>query len=336
MRSPYYCVVLAILLVILPACASETKRTDAQNDGFVGSVRSVSAREERAQLDWHQPDGPSVTWSMACRECEYDREGNRIKSGQIMDGWFKGEITRFVRDNQGMVIEKTTENAEGEIVRRDVFGPHGITEQHGFEGSAEISSSFWFYDGNGHLSGFRGFARDGDLVSSSFSTSDTSGDYKEEWDYGANGSLTLHFVETNDPRTDTFTFASFKESGSVAVAFTTIGTRVLSYHQETSEEQPFGSNFYVDPVGKTEESYKCHSDGSCDHVINYFSDETRRRLNRVEWHDPTGELKLSADYEYEVDHFGNWTKRTVWVWSSALGERKLFETDYQTLTYWSN
>jgi hypothetical protein len=321
---------------IVPAHANEPQRTDAQNDGFIGPVRSVSAREERARLDWHQPDGPSVTWAMACRECEYDREGNRIKGGQIMDGTFKGEIFRLMQDNNGKVIEKITENADGEIFRRDLFGPYGIIEQHGFEGNAQISSSLWFYDANGHVSGFKSFDRNGILVSSSSRTSDASGNYKEEWEYGPNGSFSLHFVETNDPRTDTFTFTSFKESGSVAVAFTTVGTKIISYRQETSEKQPFGSNFFIDPVGKTEESYSCHADESCDHVVTYFTDEKRHHVRRVEWHDTTGQLELSADYEYELDAFGNWTKRTVWVWSAELGERKLYETDYQILSYWNN
>jgi hypothetical protein len=47
-----------------------------------------------------------------------------------------------------------------------------------------------------------------------------------------------------------------------------------------------------------------------------------------------GVLKLSADCEYEPDQFGNWMKRIVWVWSPELGNRKLYETDYRTLTYW--
>jgi len=37
---------------------------------------------------------------------------------------------------------------------------------------------------------------------------------------------------------------------------------------------------------------------------------------------------------YEFDSQGNWTKRLVWIWRSASGERKLHEVDMRTLTYW--
>lgn len=326
---------LAILLVLLPVCASEPKNTDARSDGLFGPIRSVSTREERAQIEWHQPNGPTVALPASCGECEYDLEGNRIKTGQIIDGEFRGEVVRFLRDSTGKVIEKIAENYKGEMYRREVIGPYGITEQDGFENGKQISQSFLFYDAHGHLSESRNYDRDGVIVGSSFSIIDASDNFKEEWDSGPNGSFSLHFVQANDPKTDTFTFTNFNENGSIKVTFTTVGTKVISYWQEPSEQQVFGSNFFMDPVGKTQESYSCRSDGSCDHVISYFPDEARHHASRIEWHDAAGVLKLWADYEYDLDQFGNWTKRTVWVWSPELGERKLYETDYRTLKYWS-
>lgn len=80
---------------------------------------------------------------------------------------------------------------------------------------------------------------------------------------------------------------------------------MISYWQEPSDQQVFGSNFFMDPAGKTQESYSCHSDGSCDHIISYFPNEARHHVSRIEWHDAAGHLKLSADYEYELDQFGN-------------------------------
>ena len=327
---------VALAILFLPVClrASEPKYTDARSDGLFGPIRSVSTREERVQIQWHQPDGPTVALPAGCPECEYDPEGNRIKIGQIIDGEFGGDVVRFLRDSTGRVVEKIAENYKGEMNRREVIGPYGITEQDGFENGKQISRSLWFYDGNGHVSEFRNYDRDGVIVDSSFSTIDASDNFKEEWDSGPNGSFSLHFVQTNDPKTDTFTFTNFNENGSIKVTFTTMGTKVISYWQEPSEQQVFGSNFSMDPVGKTQESYSCHSDGNCDHVISNFLDETRRHVSRIEWRDAAGVLKLSGDYEYELDQFGNWTKRTVWVWSPELGNRKLYETDYRTLTYW--
>lgn len=287
------------------------------------------------QIEWHQPNGPTVALPAGCAECEYDPEGNRIKRGQIIDGESREDVVRFLRDSTGKVIEKITENYRGEMYRREVIGPYGITEQHEFENGKQISQSFWFYDANGHLSGFTSYDGDGVIVGSSLSMIDASGNFKEEWDSGPNGSFSLHFAETNDPKTGTWTFTNFNENGSIKVTFTTVGTKVISYWQEPGEQQVFGSNFFMDSVGKTQESYSCHSDGNCDHIVSYFPDEARHHVSRIEWRDAAGVLKLSSDYEYELDQFGNWTKRIVLVWSPELGERKLYETDYRTLKYWS-
>ncbi len=327
---------LAILLLGLSLDASEPKYTDARGDGLFGPIRSVSTREDRAQVDWHQPDGPTVALPASCGECEYDLQGNRIKMGQIIDGEFRGDVVRLLRDSAGKVIERIVENYKGEIYRREVIGPYGITEQEDYENGKIISWTFRFYDSNGHLYESRNYDRDGVIVGSSLSTIDASGNFKEEWDSGPNGSFSLHFVEANDPKTGTWTFTNFNEDGSIKVNFTTVGTKVISYWQEPSDQQVFGSNFSMDPVGKTQESYSCHSDGNCDHIISYFPDEARHHVSRIEWHDPAGMLKLSADYEYELDQFGNWTKRTVSVWSPELGERKLYEKDYRTLQYWAD
>jgi hypothetical protein len=43
---------------------------------------------------------------------------------------------------------------------------------------------------------------------------------------------------------------------------------------------------------------------------------------------------MAADYEYEFDERGNWTKRSVWTWTQESGYRKLHETDSRALRYW--
>jgi hypothetical protein len=59
-------------------------------------------------------------------------------------------------------------------------------------------------------------------------------------------------------------------------------------------------------------------------------------VNRQEWRDESGTLKLLIEYDYELDQFGNWTKRSAWVSSPELSERALAETDYRRLEYWPN
>jgi hypothetical protein len=54
----------------------------------------------------------------------------------------------------------------------------------------------------------------------------------------------------------------------------------------------------------------------------------------VEWRDESGELLYGAYYEYEIDAHRNWTHPVIWVWSRSLGERKVYETDSRTISYW--
>jgi hypothetical protein len=323
---------LAVCFVVVSVTATETKNTDARDDGFFGPIRSVSSHQEPTQVAWQQPDGPIVALPLSRIDCEYDEDGNRIKSGNTVNGAWQGETVQIMHN--GDVVEKMEKNADGEVYRRDIVGPYGIVEQESYKNGKRSSQSNWFYDANGHLSAFRGYDRDGVLTSSSTEVSDASGNYKEHWDYGPNGSFSLHFVETNEPKTATYAFTSFNENGTIKVAFTTVGTKVTSYRQEAPEQNVFGDTFFMDPVGKTQEGYRCHSDGLCDHYISYYTDENRHQVRRNEWRDADGTLKYSADFEYELDQYGNWTKRTVWVWNEDLGERKLYTTDYRTYTYW--
>lgn len=335
MRSFLSCAGVATLFLTIPLRASEPRSTDVRRDDLFGPVQSVSTSAGAPQLAWHEPDGFAVVMPVASGETEYDVEGNRIKSGQVLDGEFRGEFTRLVRDESGRVTNRIVEDYKGEIVRREMMGPHGLTEQYGYQNGKQTSRATWNYDGNGHISDFHRYDQNGAEIESSVSISDASANFKEEWDYGLNRTFSLHFLQTYDPKRDIWEFTNFNEDGTVKVAIRTEGTKVLSFWQEPGQDQIFGSNFFMDPVGKTQESYSCHQDGACEHIITYFPDEARHNVSRVERHDPTGVLKQSADYEYEIDQFGNWTKRAVWVWSPELGERKLYETDYRTLKYWN-
>ena len=316
-----------LLLALSPLDASEPKNTDARSDGLLGPVRSVSTRQETVQVDWGQKDAKAGGLGISCWECEYDREGNRIRSG--------GLVVRVVHDESGRVTERIEENDKGDVIRRDVLGPSGIIEQVSYQGGEAISRATWSYDQNGHVTEFYRYDQDGAVTESSFSTSDARGDIKEQWDYGPNGAFRLHFAQFYNPQTDISIFSSFDERGSLEVTFTTKGKKVLSYWQQTNEKNVFGSSFWRDRVGKTIVTHSCNPDGTCDEITSYFANETTNHVSRLEWHDPGHVLRLAFDYEYEFDSIGNWTKRTVWVWSPDLGERKLCETDYRSITYWS-
>jgi hypothetical protein len=335
-RSEPASAALAILILAASLDATEQKRSDARDDGVLGPVRSVSTTQETTHIDWDQKDAKIGVLGINCSECEYDREGNRLKNGQTIDGEFRGLVLRISRDESGKVIERVEENYKGEIVSRVVLGPSGITERVDYLDGKPHWRSTRSYDANGHEIQFRHYDENGELFESSEEASDASGNNKEEWDYGRNGSFSLHFVQIYDPKTDLWTFTNLNEDGSAKVTIVTQNSKLLSYwQQQTAGERVFGSGFFLDRVGKRQQSFSCHPDGSCDRITSYFPDEAAPHVSRVEWHDQTGVLRLSFDYEYQLDAFGNWTRRTVRVWSPNVGEPQVCETDYRTLTYWN-
>lgn len=105
---------LAMLLSVTAMHGASEKETDAQRDGLLGPVKSVSKTEKRTQVKLDEPDGPSVLLWSGCAECEYDKDGNRTKTGEIANSEFRGQTTRYVRDADGAVIEQVQENEKGE------------------------------------------------------------------------------------------------------------------------------------------------------------------------------------------------------------------------------
>lgn len=164
---------------------------------------------------------------------------------------------------------------------------------------------------------------------------DEDGNNKEQWDWGKNGEFILHYTQTFDPKTQIENFTSFDENGSAKLAWIVIGGKLISYWQLPSEKPQFGDGFSEDAGPGTKRTYNCHG-YSCDEALVHYEYAGEKRLNprSVEWRDPAGDLKLAAYYEYEFDRLGNWTHRNIWVWSTELGERKLYETETRTLTYW--
>jgi hypothetical protein len=336
MKTRFASLSLALAVVLLPAfvLADQANRTDAQQADLLGPIRSVSTRVERTAVDWHQPDSATIGSLASPGELLYDSTGNRITQGEFRDGQFHGATVEITRDENGRVIERIDVNEKGEVVGREVFGPFGPTEQISCVNGKQLARSTWSYDANGHVSESYLYDENGAVVGRDRSFSDASGNFKEQWDYGRNGSFLFHSVDTYDPKRDIWTFTTFDEDGSVKVRIDAHGNKPLSYWQRDSGEGGFGSGFFFDRVGNKRDAYNCHPDGTCDHITYYFSDKKSPNISRSEWRDRSGELKLAADHEYELDQYGNWTKQTIWIWTPELGERKLYETDYRTLTYW--
>jgi hypothetical protein len=324
---------LALFSITLKASGVEL--TDAQIDGLYGPVRETSTRLSGNQVNWQEPGGFLLAETAYPGECEYDEDSNRIKSGQTVAGEFQGAYFHIIRDKTGRVTERIAENYKGEVESRELLGPYGKTEQDVYQGGKLTSHATWTYEGDGRISEYHCHDGTGSEIESSNKISDASGNFTENWEYGQDGTFILHSLESYDPARDISDFISFNEDGTVKVTSRTQGNKVLAYWEQPGENQPFGSHFYLDAVGKTQLSYSCHPNGTCDPTITYFLDEARYNPSRTEQYDAAGELQRAAYYKYDLDQFGNWTKRTLWVWTPELGERKLYETAERTIKYWT-
>jgi hypothetical protein len=109
-----------------PALAQQQKRTEAEQVGLTGPVKSTSTIATRTDVHWQQPGGPTVIMPIWCWECEFDRDGNKIRSGQMLEGSFHGESIRIIRDANSQVTERVVEDpANGAPLRHEIIGPYG-------------------------------------------------------------------------------------------------------------------------------------------------------------------------------------------------------------------
>jgi hypothetical protein len=270
-----------------------------------------------------------------CNDCEYDPDGSRTKSGQMVEGKFFGEVIRLVRDADGHVTDRYSYNAStGELQRHDVMGPYGKTEQKVYIAGKLRSRSTFSYDLYGHLSALRSFDGVGKSEGYTLTVTDKGDTITRRSSYGKNGELSSE--QTFDPETETDHFTIFDEFGKVNLTRTVVRGKLNSFWEPHDSPLQYGGNFTEHIGDGSFDNYACHADLSCgvSHVHYEYVDGDKHTPRSAEWRDAEGNLKLAAYFEYEVDGFRNWTYRRVWVWNPELGERTLYETDFRAITYW--
>jgi hypothetical protein len=119
-----------------------------------------------------------------------------------------------VRDRNGKGSEKTFANSDGEVYRREIFGPHGIVEQCGYQKGKPVARSIWSYDDNGPVTEFHQYDQSNIETQRSISINGPTDHNREEWEYRPNGTFLLHFVETYDSKSHIWTFTNLNENGS--------------------------------------------------------------------------------------------------------------------------
>ena len=325
----------------LSALAQRQDLTDAQRVDLAGSVKYVSTETTRTDVVWSQPGGPALIIPVWCQECEFDPNGNRTKFGQMFDGRFQGEIVHLLFDGQGRVTERIAEDASsGETIRHEIVGPFGNTEESRYKDGELQSRTVISYDEYGHK--IDELTLDGSRKHQFHTVvnTDKDGNYTdtEQWHWGKEGKWELfdHVRQTFDPKTGTEQFTSFDSSGGIKLAWTVKDGKLSSYWQLPGSPSRYGDAFSEDIGNDTFANYQCHSDGNCERArVRYvYLAAKRRNPQSVEWRDDSGGLLYGAYYDYEIDAQRNWTHRVIWVWSRLLGERKVYETDSRTISYW--
>jgi hypothetical protein len=328
---------LLVTTSAFPALAQSQKLTDAQRMDLAGPVKSVSVTATRTEVSWQQPGGPTLVIPVWCRECAFDPAGNQTKSGQMLDGKFQGEMIQLVCDANGKVLERFAHDAAtGEMVRHEIVGPFGKTEVTSYLHGVLQSRVLYSYDEYGHMIDWLTLDAAGNQIARTVVNTDKGGNDTEQWDWGKNGELILHVRQTFDPDTKIEHFTSFNAFGGLNLAWTVIGGKLSSFWEPPDAPSRYGDNFSEDQGNGTSDNYACHNDGTCDlSRIHYvYLDPKRRNPLSAEWRDAAGNLRFAAYYKYEIDAYRNWTHREIWVWSTELGERKLYETDSRNITYW--
>jgi hypothetical protein len=205
----------------------------------------------------------------------------------------------------------------------------GRTAEEFYQHGVLQSRNRYSYDENGNIVEWLTYDAHGVQIARTTASFDEHGTVTEQYDYGPKNKFLLHFTQTYDSETDVQTFTNFNEDGTVRLTFTAKGNIVTSYWQQPSNVHEFGSTVCF-KSGCEEHTL----DGSAFRTATTFADGERRNPTRVELRDVTDQVEMAADYEYEFDGHGNWTKRSVRIWTPELGERKLLEIDTRTITYW--
>jgi hypothetical protein len=317
-------------VAFIPVLASIKKSTDAELDGFKGAVKSVSTERQIVSHTWpRQPDGPAIIYPAGCEVCEYDEEGNAVLRGQNWETGFVGEKIHYVRDEYGKISQQIVENEKGQPVSNVVMGSLGKIEEKFYQNGVLQSRNKYRRDESGNLIESVSYDAHGIQIARTTATFDEDGTVTEQYDYGPKNKFLLHFTQSYDPETDVQIFTNYNEDATVRLTFTAKGERVVSYWQQASDKHELGSTVCF----KT--GCESHNpDGSPFRTVTTLEDGDRRNPRRIELRDDTDQPQMAADYEYEFDGHGNWTERSVWVWTRESGERQLLESDSRTLTYW--
>jgi hypothetical protein len=323
---------------VAAAAAQAQNKSEAQLDGLAGPVKTVTTlRETPANIRWQQPAGPTLVVPIWCHVCDYDRDGYRTRSGDVVDGKFIGESIALSRDPAGHLISRhTVDAASGEVNRQERFGPFGRTEADFYINGKLISHQVFRYDENGNQSEWLTWDGNGSSTGRVVTATAKDGTVLSRSSFAPDG--TLLWRSSYDPTSDRDEIAVNEKSGAPALTRVADHGKTASFWEASDDSNRFGQRFTVDRGNGNVEFHECHRASGCSiSQVHYeYAGPGKRNPTSAEWRDQSGSLQWAAYYDYEFDSAHNWTHRNVWVISPEQQQRTLYEEDWRTITYWND
>ena len=328
--------VVILLLLAIPTFASRKKWTQAENMGFAGPIKSVSGTHQSFAPQPKEPDGFSIVYSSSCEECEFDREGNQVRSGTVENGHFRGGVMHEIRDELGRVKSEIWENEKGEVISHHDYtnGPAGKERDDFYLNDKLVNSTTFRYDNRGNIIESNVYKPDHALDSHNEAAFDNEGNQIESLSEGP-GENYSHVIQTYNPETGHLeSFTSLNRDGLVRLQLRLHDDTVLSFWQKSGDKPTYGSGLcFGDDEGTERECRNYNWDGTYLTTQYTFTDKSKRNPLKATRYDTDHQVVMEVKYDYEFDSVGNWTKRTVWVKTPESGKWQLLEKDARTLTY---
>lgn len=331
--------VVLFLCFLLPmsVLGSGKKWTQAESLGFAGPIKSVSASQQFFMQQPPQPDGAVIFYPIFSGEYEFDNEGNEVKAGWIRNGDFTGTVEHKILDGRGRVKEETSENEKGEEISRHVYtnSPAGRVQDDSFVNGKLFNTTTFTYDSQGNVIELNSYKPDGTRGSYSWNRFDEHGNLLEEVTEGP-GDFYSDVIESYNPQTCRLeSTTSLNRDGSVRLWSRVNDNTVLSFWQQPGDKRTYGSDIcFADDNGTEENCRQYNWDGTYATIHYTFTDKTKHNPAKVILYGTDHHVLMEADYDYELDAFGNWTKRTIWVQTGESGELQLLEKDARRLAYY--
>jgi hypothetical protein len=330
-------VIVLCAFSICRASAQSSPPTEAESaDGFLGRVETAVTDVHTNRFDFAQPEGPSIVFPVGFKALEFDRDGNRVKAGEILhNGNFFGEIIRNIRDPDGHITQRLyTDFVSGKLSHEDWFGPYGILRSDIYIRGELFQRQLYTYDEQGRMS--MRTTQDGkDTVIEGrvMKTANDGQEVKESTVGHVAGEL---FDEEIDNKNNSHLFERFDENGKPELQSSIHQGKVDSFWAASNQRNQWGSNSTSFTNRSDASRTSCTNNGCTTSHIHYeFVDEAKKHPLSAEWKDANGKLIYAAYYEYVFDSHANWVRREVWIISPRHPNRTFYETDIRTITYWN-